>query len=291
MYAVVGSTGQVGGAVIRALRAEGRKVRALLRDPAKAAPLEALGAETCVGSAEDHAYLQTAFKGVEGVFFMVPPLFHAPDPRSESRVILDAAVHALQASSIPKVVCLSSIGAQLTEGTGLILRVHDMEQALLPLAMPTAFIRAATFMDNIRMMLPHIRETGTWPTPLEQHDTPMQLIATEDIGTLAARLLTEPWEGKRILELEGPRPYSIHEAAAILSKALNRSIEVQTIPREQRIPMFQQFGMSPAAAAGMVEMEDGFDAGTITFEGGAVAEHVKGETTFEQWVEEALKIN
>jgi len=289
MYAVVGSTGQVGGAVVRALRAKGYEVRAILRNAAKAGPLEALGAQTYVVSAEDPVKLKTAFEGVDGVFFMVPPLLNALDPRSENRVILTAAVHALQASHVPKVVLLSSIGAQLAEGTGLILKAHDMEQAILPIGIPTASIRAATFMDNLRALLPHIRETGKWPTPLEQLDKPMELIATEDIGKLAAQLLTEPWNTNRILELEGPRLYSLQESAAILSKALSRSVEVETLPREHRISMFQQFGMSPASAADMVEMEDGFDAGTLTFEGGEGIESVKGEITFEHWVEEALK--
>ncbi len=289
MYAVVGSTGQVGGAVVRALRADGREVRAILRDERKGAQLRELGAELYPTSAEDAAHLEIAFEGVEGVFLMIPPLLDAPEPRSENKMIVAAAVHALQASHVPKVVLLSSIGAHLPEGTGLILKAHDLEEAIFPIGMPVASIRAATFMDNLKPMLGHIRETGTWPTPLEQLDRPMGLVATEDIGKLGARLLTEVWSEKRIIEFEGPRPYSIRESAAILSRAMDRPVEAHTIPAEQRAPMFQQFGMSPQAAADFLAMETGMDAGTLTFEGGDGIEHLRGETTFEQWLEGALK--
>ncbi len=289
MYAVVGSTGQVGGAVARALLADGREVRAILRDEAKGAKLRELGAELYQTSVEDAAHLEIAFEGVEGVFLMIPPLLDAPDPRSENKMIVAAAVHALQASHVPRVVLLSSIGAHLAEGTGLILKAHDLEEAIFPIGMPVASIRAASFMDNLKPMLGHIRETGTWPTPLEQLDRPMEMVATEDIGKLAARILTEPWGGNRILEFEGPRAYSMHESAAILSKAMGRPVEAQTIPAGQRAPMFEQFGMSPQAAADFLEMESGMDAGTLAFEGGDGIEHTRGETTFEQWLEGALK--
>ena len=289
MYAVVGSTGQVGGAVVRTLRAKGCEVRALLRDKAKGGALEALGAELYIASVEDAAHLEMSFEEVEGAFVMTPPLLDAQNPRLEHTMAIAAIVHALQASHVPKVVFLSSIGAQLEQGTGLILKAHDMEGALLPIGMPAAAIRAASFMENIRPLLPHTRETGKWPTPYENFDRPAPLVAAEDIGKLAAQLLTEPWEAKRIVELEGPRPYSINEAASILSKAFNRPVQAETVPTDQRIPMFEQFGMTPAAAADMAEMADGFNSGLIVFEGGEGIEHVKGETTFEQWVENALK--
>ncbi len=289
MYAVVGSTGQVGGAVVRELRRQGCGVRALLRNGAKAEALKALGAEPFVTDFEDAAHVEIAFEGVEGVFFMLPPLLEAFDPRSENRMILAVAHHALQASHVPKIVLLSSIGAHLSAGTGLILKTHAMEQTLLPVDIPTAAIRAATFMDNLRPLLGHIRESGVWPTPLEKLDQPLGWVATEDIGKLAARLLTEPWDAKRTLELEGPRPYSMREAAAIVGQALGRPVEAQTIPREGRVPMFEQFGMSAASAADMVEMMDGFDAGTLAFEGGENIEQVRGETTLEQWLDGTLR--
>ncbi len=291
MYAVVGSTGQVGGAALRALRAQGCEVRAILRNPSKAGALEALGAETFLTDTEDSAHLEIAFEKVEGAFFMIPPLPGAQNPRLEHQMAIAVAVHAVQASHVPKVVFLSSIGAQIAQGTGAILSTHALEQAMLPIGMSMASIRACSFMENLRSLLPHIRETGKFSTFYEDLDAPAALVAAEDIGKLAAGLLTEPWEAKRIIEFEGPRPYSINEQAALMSEVFHRPVTPEIVPKDQRVSMFEQFGMSPAAAADLAEMYDGFNSGLLAFEGGEGIEHRRGETTFEKWLEGALAAN
>ncbi|RRA47925.1 NmrA family NAD(P)-binding protein [Acidipila sp. EB88] len=282
MYAVTGSTGQVGGAVVRALLAQGRQVRALLRDPAKAAALQQAGAETFVVDMEDPSHVEQAFTGVEGVFVMTPPLLSAPDPRGEHEMMLATITHALQAAHVPRVVFLSSIGAELDEGTGPILKTHDMEQALFALPLEKAAIRAAYFMENLVPAYGHAKESGHLPVLIEPLDKSLAMVATRDIGELAAELLTAEWTGQRILELEGPRQYSMQDAAAVLSRQAAREIVPVLVPREQRAAMFEQFGASPKAAEDMVEMSDGMSQGLIAFAGGAGIEHQQGATTLEQ---------
>ena len=75
MYAIMGITGQVGGAAARTLLANGQSVRAIVRDPSKAARWAAVGAEVAVADFRDPAALQSAFAGVDGVFVMNPPNF------------------------------------------------------------------------------------------------------------------------------------------------------------------------------------------------------------------------
>ena len=68
MYAVVGITGQVGGAVARKLLADKRRVRAVLRDANRGLPWAVRGCEMARADLHDAASLTAAFKGVEGVF-------------------------------------------------------------------------------------------------------------------------------------------------------------------------------------------------------------------------------
>jgi hypothetical protein len=75
MYAIMGITGQVGGATARTLIKEGKRVRGIVRDKAKASAWEAAGVELAVADAGDAAALEAAFRGAEGVFLMVPPNF------------------------------------------------------------------------------------------------------------------------------------------------------------------------------------------------------------------------
>src|SRR5579863_5917486 len=79
MYAIVGITGRVGRAIAENLLAQGEKIRAIVRNPEKAARWRDRGAEIAVADVDDPNALATAFEGTDGVFLMIPPNF-APAP-------------------------------------------------------------------------------------------------------------------------------------------------------------------------------------------------------------------
>ncbi len=283
MYAVTGSTSQIGGAVVRALLAEGRQVRALYRREKNAAGLQALGAEAFQAPIEDSSKMEAAFRGMEGVFLMTPPFLDAPNPRGEHAMALAAIAHAVQASHVPTVVMLSSIGAQLSKGTGTILEQHDMEQTLLPLARASAALRTGRWMESLLPLLDQARETGKLPAGVPV-DLALPMVAARDIGAAAARLLLEGREGRRIVELEGPERYAPADAARLFSEKLGRPVTAETLAAEARLALFAAIGCTPGAASGMAEMEDGFSSGLIAFEGGPGGEHEQGQTTLEAWM-------
>ena len=280
MYAVTGSTGHVGGAVVRTLVAQGKQVRALYRDEAKAAALKAMGAEPVLASVEDASALESAFRGVEGVFVMTPPFYRSHDPRNENEIALAALAHALRASHVKKAVLLSSIGAQHEKGTGAILKLHDMERELTSLNLFAASIRAAFFMENFKPVLEYAKQSGTLPVSLEPLDRKIPMVATRDIGELAAKLLVNGWHGHLTVELEGPRTYSMNDVAEIISKVTGRSVQAEVIPPAGRQAFYENAGFTAASAATMVEMADGFNSGLVAFEGGK-AEHQCGTTSLE----------
>ena len=72
MFFVAGITGNVGGATAKALLAQGKHVRALVRDLGKAASWEAVGVELHAGDLTNPDALATALNGVEGAFLMQP---------------------------------------------------------------------------------------------------------------------------------------------------------------------------------------------------------------------------
>ncbi len=72
MFLVMGITGKVGGATARHLLAQGKKVRALVRDRAKAASWMDQGVELVDGDWNDAAAIERALKGVEGALVMLP---------------------------------------------------------------------------------------------------------------------------------------------------------------------------------------------------------------------------
>ncbi|RUX96242.1 NAD-dependent epimerase/dehydratase family protein, partial [Mesorhizobium sp. M7A.F.Ca.CA.004.04.1.1] len=72
MFLVMGITGNVGGATARHLLAQGKKVRALVRDREKALSWANRGVELVDGDWNDSAAIERALEGVEGAFVMLP---------------------------------------------------------------------------------------------------------------------------------------------------------------------------------------------------------------------------
>lgn len=280
MFAILGITGQVGGATARALLTAGQPVRAVLRNPAKAAEWTAQGAQIALADLHDSNALQAAFAGVAGAFVATPPLLSAADPLDENRLMLTALTTALLAAGVPKVVYLSSVGAQHDQDLGAISKLHDMEQAFSRLPLPTAAIRAAWFMENFQGLLESARQTGQVLSLLQPADRPIPMVATQDIGQLAAATLLESWTGPRVLELSGPCTYSPNDVTACLSYLLNRPLRTVIVPASNHPGTYLSWGMSAAAADLMTEMIAGFNRGWIDFAGVDTEPHT-GNTLLE----------
>ena len=68
MFLVMGITGKVGGATAKHLLAQGKEVRALVRNREKASSWANRGVELVDGDWNDSAAIERALKGVEGAF-------------------------------------------------------------------------------------------------------------------------------------------------------------------------------------------------------------------------------
>jgi nucleoside-diphosphate-sugar epimerase len=101
---VTGASGLLGANICAVARAQDRPVRALIRNKADAAPLEALGAEIAYGDISDKASLKEAVAGVSGIIHTVglvggtwskstPEQFHQVNYVGAANM-LDAAVEA-----------------------------------------------------------------------------------------------------------------------------------------------------------------------------------------------------
>ena len=158
MFAVMGITGNVGGAIANTLLEHGKKVRGVVRNEAKAQAWKDRGVELVVADYDDS--LIAAFTGVEGVFGMIPPNL-TPEPGYPDSVARIAAMRtALLAAKPPRAVFLSSIGSEKTSRLGLITTTHMLEEELGTTGVPTAFLRAGSFMENIVHSIPAAKATG-----------------------------------------------------------------------------------------------------------------------------------
>ena len=287
MYAVMGITGQVGGAAARTVLTNGKAVRAIVRDADMARSWAKSRVEIASADYRDADALTTAFTAVEGVFVMVPPNFAPEADFPETRAIVAAIKTALAAAKPPKAVYLSSIGAQQATGIGLITTLHILEQELGGLPIPGTFLRPGWFMENSLWDVPSARDQGKVFSFLQPLDKPFPLVATADVGRVAAESLLQTWTGNRYLEVAGPQRYSPRQIAATFARVLNRPVEAVAVPRDTWVERFVSQGTPVDRTAYRLEMLDAFNSGWIDF-GVPGTEHTRGRIPLDAALEALL---
>ena len=278
MFLITGITGKVGGAAAKHLLAQGKAIRALVRDEVKAKNWADQGVQLVKGEWEDADAMTRALQGVEGAYLMVPPIQTPSRDFREAKAVIASYKQALAQAAPPKVVALSSMGSEKTSGLGLITSTHLLEEGLRDVSFPIAFIRAGGFYENFLYGL-QAGQGGTLPLFYTPTDRKLPMIATEDIGAEAAKLLTTDWTGKRFIELGSM--ISSDELAAELGKALGRDVKAQAIPREAWASTLEHMGIPKGQTWGYEEMTEGVNSGWISF-GVEGTERVGGTTTAEQ---------
>ena len=276
MFLVMGITGKVGGATARHLLVRGQKVRALVRDRAKAASWTDQGVELVDGDWNDAAAIGRALKGVEGAFAMLPSVW-APSPDyKEAKGVIANYVEALTKAAPPRVVALSSIGASRTSGVGILTALSLLEQGFRDLTSPIAFVRAGGFFENFLYGL-QVAQGGTLPVYYNPTDQKSTMVATNDVGAEVATLLTGPaWTGHRLVELGSM--VSADEVAAQLGEVLNLDVKAFAIPRAGWPAAFEQLGIPKGQTGPAEAMFDAVNAGWTAL-GVEGTEHVAGTTS------------
>jgi uncharacterized protein YbjT (DUF2867 family) len=115
--------------------------------------------------------------------------------------------------------------------------------------MPITFLRPAWFMENSLWDVAPARESGVIPSFLQPLDKPVPMVATADIGRVAAELLQETWSGRRVVELEGPHRVTPNQIAATFADLLGRPVRMEVAPRETWEPLFKSQGMKNSRLA------------------------------------------
>ena len=276
MFLVMGITGKVGGATARHLLAQGKTVRALVRDRAKAASWSDQGVELIDGDWNDAVAIERALEGVDGAFVMLPAVW-APSPDfKEAKGVIASYVAALTKAPPPRVIVLSSMGANRTSGLGMITALSLLEQGLRDLASPIAFVRAGGFFENFLYGL-QPAQGGTLPVYYDPTNRKSTMVATNDIGAEVARLLTGPaWLGRRIVELGSM--VSADDVAAQLAEVMRRDVKAFAVPRAGWPAAFEQFGIPKGQTGPAEAMFEAVNAGWMDI-GVEGTEHIVGTTT------------
>jgi uncharacterized protein YbjT (DUF2867 family) len=256
MITVMGATGHVGGRIVELLLASGERIRALGRSAEKLAGVAAKGAAVLTGDAADGGFLTKAFRDADAAFTLLPPDVHASDYRRQQDAQGEAIATAVRESGLRHVVFLSSMGADLAEGTGPIAGLHAQEERLRQLSgVNVLILRPTYFFENFYDTLGLIKLQGINGGPIAP-DLPFPMISTRDVADEAARALRQrDWYGVVVRELLGERDLTFAEATRIIGARVgNPDLPYVQFPYADFTASLVQMGISPSVAGLYAEM-------------------------------------
>lgn len=252
MFAIIGAAGHVGHSTARALREAGAPVRAILRNAAKAGPLEEIGCAIALADLQDAAALAEAIGDADAVQVVAPLSPQAPDPVEDLHRSIESLVAAIGRAGSKRVLAISDYGAHVARDIGMPSVFHAFEARLRGLDTHLLILRSAEHMHNWGRGIPATLASGVLASFQDPVDRAQPTIAAQDLGCIAAELLLRPDSGqdREIVHAEGPRRYSASDVAAALSQLSGRVVSAQAVPRAQWQAGFER--VMPASLADLL---------------------------------------
>lgn len=224
---ITGATGRQGGAVARHLAGKGFKLRGMTRKPEgeAAKALVALGVEVVRGDLDDAESLKKALSGAWGVFG-VQNTWEAGVEREEEQGKRLATL--ARAAGVHHYVYTSVASAHRKTGIPHFDNKWRVEETVRALAFPSyAIVRPVFFMENLTS--PWFLHGDQLISAL-QPTTVLQMIATEDIGRVGARLFIDADRSNgRELDIAGDA-LTMPQSAAALGRGMGKTLSYVQIP-------------------------------------------------------------
>src|ERR1700732_3594735 len=240
LIAVVGATGQQGGAVVRALQAKKQfKVRALTRNPAKHSEL---GDEVVQADLNRPETLAAAFKGAHGVFLVTNLWEKGTDEVEQAtaavRAAKDAGVKHFVWSTLPDVEAISGGKLHVPHFTGKAKVDRTVKQA--GFANHTFVIAPFFYQNLVGLLAPQKQEDGTlgWALPIDPTVRGIHMGDITEIGGIVAGAFAHPDQAGsgEYLPLVGDF-MSFNEIVATLNRQ-GHEFSFKRVPREVFATLF-----------------------------------------------------
>jgi uncharacterized protein YbjT (DUF2867 family) len=233
---VIGATGAQGGSVARHLLRQGKfAVRALTRNPdsEKAKALKEAGAEVVKGDLDDVESLQTALKGMYGVFGVTNFWEHFEKEYQQGKNLVDAVAAAnvehFVFSTLPhfKKISNGELDVPHFDIKG------QLEEYARSLGLNATFVHVAFYFENfLSFFPPQKQDNGTFSFGFPQGDVPLAGVAVADLGGIVAAIFENPARFKgKVVGVVGddlpPKKY-----AEVMTRVLGKTVVYNYVPRE-----------------------------------------------------------
>jgi NADH dehydrogenase len=229
---VVGASGVLGGAVARALLANGVPVRALSRTPTKLAPLASLGAEVVRGDVLQPDSLRSACEGAGQVFNSANSLLGS-GATSPAKIDIPGMVNLVEAAGhagVWRLVHTSShgiLGRSVVDFFRVKARVDDVVTGA---TLPWVLLKPSAYMETWVNMVLDPALLGK-PAPLFGGGLcAANLVAVADVAAVATRILADPSVRNEAIEIGGPSTMSPLQVVELIEQTLGRPVRRRSLP-------------------------------------------------------------
>ena len=250
---LTGANGNVSSNTIRQLQGSGHKLVGLVRDPAKAKDLAALGVELRTGDLALPRTVENVFEGVDVAFLLAPPVALAPYQISNG-------LWGARKAGVKHVVRMSAIGAAHDAPT-LNGRTHALSDAELERSgIPYTIVKPHFFMQNLMMAAQTIAQQGAIYFALGDAKLPM--IDVRDVAASIAAILKNPApHAGKTYTLTGPTAVSMTQVASAFSEALGKPVTYTPVPIAAAVEQLASFGLDDYSQTAMRDYFTNYSAG------------------------------
>ncbi|MEJ7828297.1 MAG: SDR family oxidoreductase [Segetibacter sp.] len=229
----------------------GLSVRAFVRNAKKAESLDKLGVEIFVGDLSGQQSINEAAKGMDAVLSLTPAGPNAPAQAS-------AITEATKQAGVKHLIRLSAIKAAEDAPTENGRFHFQSDKEIIASGVPYTILRPHFFMQNLFMSVPTILEQGSMYWGMGQGK--LGMIDVRDIADCIVSLLTNGGHEGEIYNPTGASSISFSEAAAIISKGIEKPVNYISIPIETVGEALRSMGQGEWVAQLMMDYSKAYSA-------------------------------
>jgi uncharacterized protein YbjT (DUF2867 family) len=234
MMLITGATGKTGRALVTRLASMNVPVRAMVRDRAKAADLEAAGVQLAVADLARPETLAPVLAGVTKAYLM-----SAADPQQVA--LHSHFINAARQAGVRHIVRHSVRGADPVSPVKLGRWHAASQQELEASGIAWTHLQPVFNMQNFLRFAPTIRSAGLFAAPMK--NGAVSMVDARDIAAVAAAVLTEDGHEAKTYVITGPEALTFADAARHLSATLGTSVRYVDVVPEAARKAFQNMAM------------------------------------------------
>ena len=228
MIVVTAAGGRTGTAVVRALRARGEQVRAVVSRRGPRPELTGLGAEVVRAELTAPMAWDAVLAGADALYLVWPNF--DPDEAEGAPALFAEARRA----GVARLVYHSVLRPQARAMPHHAAK-DRAEESLDTSGVPWRVLQPCAYADNLDDQLPEVAATGV----LRSHwglRSGQSLVDLRDVADAAAVLLTEEGLDGGTFEAAGPEPLTARDLAASLAGHLGRDVRAEDVLPRGEVP-------------------------------------------------------